>query len=684
MADTKLLDEQGSFEPFGLDTRLLRAVARMNFSKPTLVQATAIPLALEGKDILAKARTGSGKTAAYSLPILQGILTKKDNGEPSRVRSIILVPTRELAEQVTGHIEALAEYCTKEIKVLNLAGAASIQQQQPMLAENPDIVIATPSKVISHMEAKNLDVRETLDTLVIDEADLILSYGYDEDLRRMLGFLPKIFQTFLMSATFTKDVDNLKQLVVRNPAVLKLEEEADETENLTQYVVKCSENEKFLLTYVILKLKLIKGKCILFVNDIDRCYRLKLFLEQFSIRSCVLNSELPLNSRQHIVEEFNKGIYDYLIATDESELKGEQDTDSEESDQESEDEQTGDASGKRQSKATQKAKRKHKKDNEYGVSRGVDFHGVAAVINFDFPKSAKSYTHRVGRTARGGRKGMSLSFVVTQAQIAKRGDRDKAISRGKDVHDEKIYNRVVKQQEARNASLKPYLFDMEQVNGFRYRLDDALRAVTRAAVQEARLKELKAEILNSEKLKAHFEDNPKDLAFLRHDKTLHPTRVQSHMKHIPSYLMPKIAGPSGGEENVGFVPYRKEQNKKRKGGPNKHQGNAKKRKNDPLRTFSVAKGSKSSKKKLERELSDAEQASQPLPPRYHMSVNSFATTAKAWGFLILTKESDDVVAFVQTSGYSICSISRKVKLAPNSWCCLVTKQIARFFEMFTR
>lgn len=143
-------------------------------------------------------------------------------------------------------------------------------------------------------------------------------------------------------------------MILRKPAILKLEEEADDVDNLVQYSVKyvilqfhasnyscndlttiyliflrCSEREKFLLTFVVLKLRLIRGKIIMFVNDIERCYRLKLFLEQFSIKTCVLNSELPLNSRYHIVQEFNKGIYDYLIATDESELKGEQDSDDE-------------------------------------------------------------------------------------------------------------------------------------------------------------------------------------------------------------------------------------------------------------------------------------------------------------------------------------------------------------------
>lgn len=174
----------------------------------------------------------------------------------------------------------------------------------------------------------------SLTNLVIDEADLVLSFGYEDDLRKILSHLPKLYQCFLMSATFTKEIEELTTLLLRKPAVLELEDTEEEASLLTQYIVQCTEFEKFLFTFVIIKLRLIKGKILLFVNDIDRCYKLKLFLEQFSIKSCVLNSELPLNSRYHIVEEFNRGIYDYLIATDESELKGELDSEDEEDDEE--------------------------------------------------------------------------------------------------------------------------------------------------------------------------------------------------------------------------------------------------------------------------------------------------------------------------------------------------------------
>ncbi|KAK9703083.1 ATP-dependent DNA/RNA helicase, variant 2 [Basidiobolus ranarum] len=575
MAENALIDHEQGFASFDLDDRLLRAISKVGFSNPTLIQSKAIPLALSGKDILARARTGSGKTAAYCLPTLEKLLKKKESLAPAdpdfvATRALILVPTRELAEQVTDHIKKLISYCSKEVSVVNIAGNIPVQLQKPILAEKPDIIVATPSRVLAHLETNSLNLKETLETLVIDEADLVLSFGYEEDVRKILTHLPKIYQSFLMSATLTKDVESLKALILRNPAILKLEEEKDDIDNLTQYCVKCSENDKYLLIYVILKLRLIKGKCVLFVNDIERCYRLKLFLEQFSIKSCTLNSELPLNSRYHIVQEFNKGIYDYIIATDESALQGEKDSDDEESEPEedvvADDKDTPEEEEDNESakKKTSKRKKAHRPDKEYGVSRGVDFQNVAAVINFDFPKSAKSYTHRVGRTARGGQKGMSLSFVVTKEE-GKKNTTD----------DETVFARVEKQQESDGATIKPYLFDMKQVEGFKYRIEDALRAVTRVAVKEARIKELKHEILHSDKLKAHFEDKPKDLAYLRHDKPLHPSRVQSHLKHVPEYLMPKIAGPAAGDNantSLGHIPFKKNDGKRR-GGKQKFSGN---------------------------------------------------------------------------------------------------------------
>ncbi|KAB5594799.1 ATP-dependent RNA helicase [Ceratobasidium theobromae] len=615
MADSRLLETELNFQGFSniIDSRLLRALADLGFARPTLVQSKAIPLALEGKDILARARTGSGKTAAYCIPIVQKILNSKTVGNAHQAtRAVVLVPTRELADQVTKYLKGLLAYCDKEVNAVNIAGGSSVHVQRMVLAEKPDLIVATPSRLLALIQSKSL---------VIDEADLILSYGHDGDVKQILsgGYLPKLYQTFLMSATMTKDVETLKGIALRNPAILKLEECEDEAANLAQYAVRCSEVDKFLLIYVILKLKLVKGKCLIFVNNVDRGYRVKLFLEQFSIKSCVLNSELPLNTRFHIVQEFNKGVYDYIIATDETGGKHEdQDTDDEEEEEDGDeqDDDAGEEQGpavnsdliateldtsagpssstkrKRAAPPQPKKSKKHRtvrKDKEFGVSRGIDFVDVACVLNFDFPRSSRAYTHRVGRTARAGRSGMALSFVTPKSEFGK----DKVLSCPTGERDEMIFTRVEQEQGARGSKIKDYAFDMAQVEAFRYRMEDALRAVTRAAVREARIKELKAELLNSEKLKTHFEENPLDLEYIRHDKALHPSRVQAHMKHVPKYLMPRIASAVDEPEknNVGFVPFKKPGSRGRgkgrggvKGG-RKSGGRGGKKMSDPLKNF---------------------------------------------------------------------------------------------------
>ncbi|KZV66309.1 DEAD-domain-containing protein [Peniophora sp. CONT] len=632
-------DKHDSFAAFAhlLSPLLLKALSDLGFARPTLVQQKAIPLALENRDVLARARTGSGKTAAYSIPLVQKIINAKaplsfsdDNRQCTR--ALVFVPTKELAEQVSTQIKSLAKYTESDFVIANVAGGVGGQAQRQLLADKPDVVIGTPSKVLALLQSKTLSLAH-LESLVIDEADLILSYGHDEDVKAIFegGFLPKVYQSFLMSATMTEDVDVLKGLALRNPVTLKLQEDEDEAANLQQYSVKCSEVDKFLLTYVILKLKLIKGKCILFVNDVDRCYRLKLFLEQFSIKSCVLNSELPLNSRYHVVQEFNKGVYDYIIATDEGgkiemddpdaevpeeDEKAEVEVEEEEEDAEDDfistqrQPEAGPSSpppepssgSKKRKRATpppseRSRKRKARKaDNEYGVTRGVDFIDVACVLNFDLPTTARSYTHRVGRTARAGRSGMSLSFVVPKDEFGK----DKSVGGvATTQHDEKVWTRIEADQAARGSKIREYKFDMKQVEAFRYRMGDALRAVTKSAVREARVKELKQEILNSDKLKAHFEDNPLDLEFLRHDKPLHPTRVQSHMKHIPKYLLPRVASvqtaqaaqgdqdaSSAGPKEVGFVPFTKRGRGRGRGRGGKSGGGGRGgKKSDPLKKF---------------------------------------------------------------------------------------------------
>lgn len=544
-----------TFESFNLDARLLQAVLKEKYLQPTPVQAEAIPLALEGKDILARAKTGSGKTAAYILPILQSLLVKEAGSSARKgISVLVLVPTRELAEQVHKSFSTLSAYCAKHIRSINLTQRVSDTVLRSILADSPDIVVSTPGKASQTLASAAFSL-DNLTHLVIDEADLVLSYGYEDDINGLAKSIPGGIQTFLMSATLTTEVDTLKALFCKNPATLKLEEKEEEGEGVTQYVVKCAEDEKFLLMYVIFKLRLIKGKCIIFVENVDRSYRLKLFLEQFSVKSCVLNSELPVNSRLHVVEEFNKGVYDIIIAADDQEILGGvaskkvKAKDAVEDDVKEDAAPAADDSEEEDVQQPRKRQKVSGKDKDYGISRGIDFQNVSCVLNFDLPASSKAYTHRIGRTARAGKTGMALSFVIPKDLYGKH----KPTSIASAKHNETLLDKIIKRQAKKGKEVKPYSFDMNQIDAFRYRMSDALRAVTRAAVREARARELRQELLKSEKLKRHFEENPDELRHLRHDNEVRAARVQSHLKHVPDYLMPAKGRKALTADEIGFV-----------------------------------------------------------------------------------------------------------------------------------
>jgi len=511
---------QQLFESVGLDFRLRKGVVRLGHLRPTLVQAQCLPLSIrDGRDLLVRARTGSGKTLAYSLPLLHKVLS---NNSPSSegVQGLVLVPTKELCAQVTGVLEQLCYYANDIIQIAVLTGRSSKEdraRQDAMLRDFPKLIVATPSSLLYFLRnnpSLKAQVKESVHTLVVDEADLILSFGYADEMTEIMKYLPKICQGLLMSATLSPEVQQLKKVVLHSPAIIKLEEDEEDISKkkkakLVQFYLSLPKKDKNLALYVFLKLGLLKGKGLFFVNSTDAGYRLKLFFEQFHIRSAVLNSELPLKSRLHIIEHFNVGNFDYLIATDDG---------------------TGAA--------------------DYGVSRGTDFRLVSFVVNVELPRSAEEYTHRVRRTARGGHKGVALTLVDQDSQsdwdllqLIKKSQPslpakqcaggDNGILQPQKEHIEEGSTLVTSVVQPSQLD-----FDLSEIEGFRYRVEDVSRAVTKAAVKEARANELKAELLNSERLQSHFEENPADLQLLQHDR-ISRTKLQEHLKHIPKYMLPR-------------------------------------------------------------------------------------------------------------------------------------------------
>ena len=319
--------------------------------------------------------SGSGKTGAFAIPVIQKILDGKKTANEQCVKALLLAPSRELAGQINQAVCDLTRNCGRVVRSVDVSSsAADVEAQKHLLVGDlPDIIVGTPSKILAHIKAGHLELSDSLQMLVIDEADLIFSFGHELDLKSILSSgIPPTCQSVLTSATLSEDVTKLKKLVMHNPISLKLEEPSlPDASQLTQYKILMEQEDKFVLIYGLFKLKLIQGKTIIFVNTVDKCYQMKLYLEQFGIPICVLNSELPTASRCHILAQFNKGIYDVIVASDEKFLIDSTDT------------------------------KKREKDTESGVARGIDFQYVSNVINFDFPSDTDSYIHRVGRTARG-------------------------------------------------------------------------------------------------------------------------------------------------------------------------------------------------------------------------------------------------------------------------------------------
>ncbi|XP_059640090.1 DEAD-box ATP-dependent RNA helicase 16 isoform X1 [Cornus florida] len=578
--DQQEQDEDQSFEDLGLDPRLIRALTKKNIDKPTPIQRVAIPLILEGKDVVARAKTGSGKTFAYLLPMLQKILSESAPKEKLAPTAFVLVPTRELCQQVYYEALSLIELCRVQLKVVQLTSTMSASELRTALAGPPDILVSTPACIqtcLSKGVLQPLSVHDALSILILDEADLLLSYGYEEDLKALTVHVPRRCQCLLMSATSSADVEKLKKLILHNPYILTLPEVGDVKDeivpkNVQQFWISCSARDKLVHILALLKLELVQKKVLIFTNTIDMGFRLKLFLEQFGIKSAVLNAELPQNSRLHILESFNAGLFDYLIATDDGQSKEKEQADGE-------------------SHVERRKSRKHAKqklDSEFGVVRGIDFKNVHTVINFDMPQSAGGYVHRIGRTGRAYNTGASVSLVSQEEMETF----------------EEIKSFFGESENKDSKFIAPFpLLTKNAVESLRYRAEDVARSVTKIAVRESRAQDLRNEILNSEKLKAHFHDNPKDLDLLKHDKVLSKKTPAPHLRDVPEYLLDPTTQEASKIVKLARAAMGNTNSARRKGLKGKFRKNR-----DPLKTFSAEAPKKAFKggvKRKDKDMNDS-------------------------------------------------------------------------------
>ena len=344
------------FNSFKLDPRLQENVRRMGFEEPTPIQSATIPHALEGRDILGSAETGTGKTAAFLLPMLQKFITSPRTHDP---RGLIVVPTRELALQVADHATQLSRGL--KIRVATIYGGVGIRPQEEALRRGVDVVIATPGRLLDHTERRNIRFT-SVQVLVLDEADRMLDIGFLPDIRRIVRLLPRERQTMLFSATLSSIV-KLAREVTRDP--LRVEVEKTVTPHaITQALYPVPEHLKFQLLQRLLEDKSLDS-VLVFARTKHRADRLTRNLKRASISATVIHGNRSQSQRIAALEGFRRGRARVLVATD-------------------------------------------------VAARGIDVRGISHVINYDVPMEPQDYVHRIGRTGRAQDIGQAYTLVTPQ------------------------------------------------------------------------------------------------------------------------------------------------------------------------------------------------------------------------------------------------------------------------------
>jgi len=346
-----------SFSALGLDAALVRSVKELGFTRPTPIQHDAIPPALEGRDVLACAMTGSGKTAAFLLPIMHRIMGKTRG----ITRALVLTPTRELAAQIEQHLSELAMHTP--ISGAAVFGGVGLGPQEHAFRSGVDILIATPGRLLDHFRHPYARL-DKLEVLVLDEADRMLDMGFLPDIRRILKHLPAKRQTLFFSATMPGPIVTLTKEMLHSPATINLERRSQPAIGITQAVYPVSQEAKPALLRELLNRNAI-GNAIVFTRTKHRANRLFESCEKAGISVARIHGNRSQSQRTDALEGFKSGRYRVLVATD-------------------------------------------------IAARGIDVEGISHVINFDFPMNPEDYVHRIGRTGRAEAIGDAISFITTE------------------------------------------------------------------------------------------------------------------------------------------------------------------------------------------------------------------------------------------------------------------------------
>ena len=345
------------FADLDLRPPILRAITEGGYKSMTPIQDKAIPILLKGHDLIGVAQTGTGKTAAFSLPIIQMLVKGEGKRRPKTARSLILAPTRELALQIEENIKSYAKYL--HYKITLVFGGVSQNPQIKSIEQGTDILIATPGRLLDLIDQGHIKLGE-VEYFVLDEADRMLDMGFIRDIRKIVAELPEQRQTILFSATMPKSVEGLANSILTSPSRVDVAPAATTAEKVDQYVLYVPKNLKRKLLAYTLKDEKIK-RVIIFTRTKHGANRISRYLDDLDITSRAIHGNKSQNARQAALNEFKTGEIRALVATD-------------------------------------------------VAARGIDVDDISHVINFDLPNEPESYVHRIGRTARAGATGISLSF----------------------------------------------------------------------------------------------------------------------------------------------------------------------------------------------------------------------------------------------------------------------------------
>lgn len=348
-----------NFSDLGLAEPVLKAVLEKGYERPTPIQAEAIPLLLQGKDVIGGSQTGTGKTAAFCLPILTRLL---EGGHQKNPRCLILEPTRELAQQVIAQLETYGKYL--DLKVVLLHGGVKYGRQREALDAGVDIVVATPGRLLDHMQQKALTLKD-LDVLVLDEADRMLDMGFMPDVRRILDKCPDKRQSLLFSATIPPAIEKLSERMLHEPSQIRIGGGRKPAETINHAIYPVDDRQKFDLLVSLLE-RIEYHSVLIFTRTKAGADIIGNWLNGREEGSAsVLHSDRTQSQRDKALKEFKDGKCDILVATD-------------------------------------------------IVARGIDISGVSHVINYDVPENAEDYVHRIGRTGRAERSGDAVTLYTAQ------------------------------------------------------------------------------------------------------------------------------------------------------------------------------------------------------------------------------------------------------------------------------